>query len=138
MTINLEPMMLHMAWANQHIFKEIAKLPAEALNAYVTNPEWHVAEILQHIVKSADNYGCRIAGGKYFEFEQPKTMREILVMADNLKKHDARLLEYTYARTVVKPRFRLPITFTSFKRTKLADLVVIKLIKSLHGKRRVK
>ncbi|MSY65033.1 MAG: aldehyde dehydrogenase, partial [Actinobacteria bacterium] len=48
------------------------------------------------------------------------------------------LLEYTYARTVVKPRFRLPITFTSFKRTRLADLVVIKLIKSLHGKRSLK
>jgi acyl-CoA reductase-like NAD-dependent aldehyde dehydrogenase len=47
------------------------------------------------------------------------------------------LLEYTYARTVVKPRFRLPITFTSFKRSKLADLVVIKLITSLHGKRKV-
>lgn len=47
------------------------------------------------------------------------------------------LLEYTYARTVVKPRFRLPITFTSFKRSKLADLVVIKLIKSLHGKRKI-
>jgi hypothetical protein len=48
------------------------------------------------------------------------------------------LLEYTYARTVVKPRFRLPITFTSFKRSKLADLVVVKLITSLHGKRKVK
>jgi aldehyde dehydrogenase (NAD+) len=47
------------------------------------------------------------------------------------------LLEYTFARTVVKPRFRLPITFTSFKRSKLADLVVIKLIKSLHGKRKI-
>jgi acyl-CoA reductase-like NAD-dependent aldehyde dehydrogenase len=47
------------------------------------------------------------------------------------------LLEYTYARTVVKPRFKLPITFTSFKRSKLADLVVIRLIKYLHGKRKV-
>jgi acyl-CoA reductase-like NAD-dependent aldehyde dehydrogenase len=48
------------------------------------------------------------------------------------------LLEYTYARTVVKPRFELPITFTSFKRSKLADLVVVKLIKTLHGKRRIR
>jgi acyl-CoA reductase-like NAD-dependent aldehyde dehydrogenase len=48
------------------------------------------------------------------------------------------LLEYTYARTVVKPRFKLPISFTTFKRTKLADFVVLKLIKSLYGKRKVK
>ena len=93
MTINLEPMMLHMAWANQEIFKEIAKLPDDALNAYVTNQDWHVAEILHHIVQAADNYGCRVAGGKYFEFPQPKSMKEVLVMSENLKKHDARLLE---------------------------------------------
>ena len=85
--------MLHMAWANQEIFKEIAKLPDEALNAYVTNAEWHVAEILHHIVQAADSYGCRIAGGKFFKFEQPKNMQEVLVMTENLKKHDARLLE---------------------------------------------
>ena len=63
------------------------------MQAFVINKEWHVAEILHHIVQAADNYGCRIAGGKYFEFELPKTMQEVLVMSENLKKHDARLLE---------------------------------------------
>ena len=44
------------------------------------------------------------------------------------------LLEYTYARTVVKTRFQIPLKFTSFKRTKLSEKVLTVLIKRLHGK----
>jgi len=44
------------------------------------------------------------------------------------------MLEYTYARTVVKTRFKIPLKFTSFKRTKLSEKVLITLIKRLHGR----
>ncbi len=44
------------------------------------------------------------------------------------------LLEYTYARTVVKTRFKIPLKFTSFKRTKLSEKVLTTLIKRLHGR----
>jgi acyl-CoA reductase-like NAD-dependent aldehyde dehydrogenase len=44
------------------------------------------------------------------------------------------LLEYTYARTVVKTRFRIPIKFTSFGRTKLSEKILTTLIKRLHGR----
>jgi len=44
------------------------------------------------------------------------------------------LLEYTYARTVVKTRFRIPLKFTSFGRTKLSEKVLTTLIKRLHGR----
>jgi acyl-CoA reductase-like NAD-dependent aldehyde dehydrogenase len=44
------------------------------------------------------------------------------------------LLEYTYARTVVKTRFKIPLKFTTFKRTKLSEKVLITLIKRLHGR----
>ena len=44
------------------------------------------------------------------------------------------LLEYTYARTVVKTKFKIPLKFTSFKRTKLSEKILVSLIKRLHGK----
>ncbi|MEN9606051.1 MAG: hypothetical protein RJB29_925 [Actinomycetota bacterium] len=44
------------------------------------------------------------------------------------------LLEYTYARTVVKTRFKIPLKFTSFGRTKLSEKVLTTLIKRLHGR----
>ena len=44
------------------------------------------------------------------------------------------LLEYTYARTVVKTRFKIPLKFTTFKRTKLSEKVLTTLIKRLHGR----
>lgn len=44
------------------------------------------------------------------------------------------LLEYTYARTVVKTRFKIPLKFTSFKRTKLSEKVLTTFIKKIHGR----
>ena len=46
------------------------------------------------------------------------------------------LLEYTYARTVVKTRFKIPLKFTSFGRTKLSEKVLTTLIKRLHGRKK--
>jgi acyl-CoA reductase-like NAD-dependent aldehyde dehydrogenase len=48
------------------------------------------------------------------------------------------LLEYTYARTVVKTRFKIPLKFTSFERTKLSEKILTILIKRLHGRGRAK
>jgi hypothetical protein len=48
------------------------------------------------------------------------------------------MLEYTYARTVVKTRFKIPLKFTSFKRTKLSEKILITLIKKLHGRGKTK
>ena len=62
--------MLHMAWANQAIFNEIAKLPDDALEAYVTNEEWQVSVILLHVAKAANSYGCRLNGANFSSFEQ--------------------------------------------------------------------
>jgi aldehyde dehydrogenase (NAD+) len=44
------------------------------------------------------------------------------------------LLEFTYPRTVVSTRFRIPLAFTTFKRSKFADGVIQKLIKFLYGR----
>ena len=44
------------------------------------------------------------------------------------------LLEYTFARTVVRSRFYLPLSFLSFKRRPQDDRLVIKLTKLLKGR----
>lgn len=45
------------------------------------------------------------------------------------------LLEFTYTRTIVRPRFKLPIDLTSFRRTKFTDKLIVGVVKLLHGKR---
>lgn len=44
------------------------------------------------------------------------------------------LLEFTYARTVVRVRFQLPIALTSFKRSAFTDRLIVALVKVLHGR----
>jgi hypothetical protein len=46
------------------------------------------------------------------------------------------LLEYTYARSVVKTRFKIPLRFTTFKRTKFSEKILTVLIKKLHGRKK--
>ncbi|NCW75748.1 MAG: hypothetical protein EBW13_03145 [Actinobacteria bacterium] len=60
MTIGLERLLAHMKWANQLTIEHLQTLPNEALKAFATNPEWHVAEIMHHIVDAADAYAFRI------------------------------------------------------------------------------
>ena len=42
------------------------------------------------------------------------------------------LLEFTYPRSIVKPRFHLPLEFTSFKRTTFADKIITTLSRLRH------
>jgi acyl-CoA reductase-like NAD-dependent aldehyde dehydrogenase len=46
------------------------------------------------------------------------------------------LLEYTYARSIVKTRFKIPLKFTTFKRTKFSEKILTVLIKKLHGRKK--
>lgn len=62
MTIGIERLLKHMAWANQETIKHVQTLPEEALKSFATNPDWFVAEILHHIVDSGDHYAYRISG----------------------------------------------------------------------------
>ena len=62
MTISLERLLRHMAWANQKTIEHLQALPEDSLKSFATNPEWKVAEILRHIVESANFYAFRITG----------------------------------------------------------------------------
>ena len=44
------------------------------------------------------------------------------------------LLEFTYPRTVVATRFAIPLAFTTFKRTAVAEKIIKRLIKTLYGR----
>lgn len=44
------------------------------------------------------------------------------------------ILEFTYPRTVVRARFQLPIAFTSFKRTKGNDKLIVAATRLLNGR----
>ena len=46
------------------------------------------------------------------------------------------LLEFTFPRTVVRTRYRIPLEFTTFKRSGRADSILLALIKLRHKKRR--
>ncbi len=98
--------MLHMAWANQEIFNEIAKLPDAALEAYVTNEEWQVSVILLHIAKAADSYGCRINGTKFSEFDFPEKMSDIKKLAEKTKNFDTELLNLDLNYQLPLPHLR--------------------------------
>jgi uncharacterized damage-inducible protein DinB len=93
MSISLEKLMLHMAWANQHIYKEISKLPNEALKAFITNEDWTVSEILFHIARFANELGCRINGAKLLDIKPALNMETLLDLANKLIKFDSALLE---------------------------------------------
>ncbi len=62
MPISMERLLAHMAWANEKTIAHLQGLPEDALKAFATNPEWQVAEIIHHIVDSADHYAYRISG----------------------------------------------------------------------------
>jgi uncharacterized damage-inducible protein DinB len=93
MTITLETMLRHMGWANQQIISQIAELPDEALEAYVTHKEWNVAEILFHTIVSADRLVFRITGRNVTEMTKPTTMKELKDLARKLEKFDSELIE---------------------------------------------
>ena len=62
MTIALDRLLAHMAWANQQTIEHLQKLPEDSLKAFAINQEWFVGEIVYHIIDSADHYAYRISG----------------------------------------------------------------------------
>jgi len=93
MTISLQRALEHMAWANQEIYKLIAELPDDALDAYATDPEFTVREILRHIASSSGGYASRLEGIQAEVLEQPKNMADLRDIAKVLATNDARLLK---------------------------------------------
>ena len=82
MTISLERLLGHMAWANQKTFEHLQTLPEESLKAFATNPDWFVGEIVHHIVDSADHYAYRISGKPALTQPGDPCIDDVNVIAD--------------------------------------------------------
>jgi len=99
MTIELNRLLAHMARANQKTIEHLQTLPEDSLKAFATNPEWLVAEIVHHIVDSADHYAYRISGKPALTQPDDECIDDVKGIADlaRLKEQaatvDAMLLE---------------------------------------------
>ena len=89
MTIGLERLLAHMKWANRLTIEHLQTLPDEALKAFATNSEWFVAEIMHHIVDSADHYvyritneRCDVPGEKIQEIESVADLEFLKAQAE--------------------------------------------------------
>lgn len=82
MTIELNRLLSHMAWANQKTIEHLQTLPEDSLKAFATNPEWFVAEIAHHIVDSADHYAFRISGKPALTQLGDECIDDVNVIAD--------------------------------------------------------
>ena len=93
MTITLERMLDHMAWANQKVYAAAATLPDEAFEAYIVNPEWTAGRILQHIVGGADWYQYRLVSKPWSEIPFPKKGSDVIGLAEMLAAFDKTIIE---------------------------------------------
>jgi uncharacterized damage-inducible protein DinB len=90
--IGVEKLIRHMAWANQQVIAKLGELPDAALSSFLVNKEWTVAEIIRHILSSADWYGFRLTGEAPIEFAQPSSTKEMAEFSRMATIFDARLL----------------------------------------------
>jgi uncharacterized damage-inducible protein DinB len=82
MTIALDRLLAHMAWANQKTIEHLQMLPEDSLKAFATNPEWFVGEIVYHIVDSSDHYAFRISGTPALTQPGAPCIDDVRVIAD--------------------------------------------------------
>lgn len=99
MTIALDRLLAHMAWANQKTIEHLQTLPEDSLKAFATNPEWFVGEIVYHIVDSADHYAYRISGTPALTqpgdpcIDEVKGIADLTRLKEQAAKVDAMLLD---------------------------------------------
>jgi uncharacterized damage-inducible protein DinB len=90
--ISLERILKHMSWANQEIFSNVCKLEDKALQAFISDPNWNVGEILFHITDSAGWYVYRLTNLLAEQLVAPKNMAELTELTNKLKSYDSKLL----------------------------------------------
>lgn len=122
MTISIERGLRHMAWANQEVFNAVAKLPDDALQAYISNPEWTVGKIISHICSSATWYVHRLEIDDWIDIPEVHSANDVLPLAALISQLDEKLIQaasqedreltYTYEDTgkVVKRWFSTILT----------------------------
>ena len=93
MTISIERGLSHMAWANQEVFNAVAKLPDDALQAYISNPEWTVGKILSHICSGATWYVHRLEIDNWIDIPEVHSTNDVLQLAALISQLDQKLIQ---------------------------------------------
>ncbi len=78
----------HSAWASQRVYEAVTQLPLEALDAYVSDPEWSVGRILQHIVGGADWYVYCLTQAPLGDQKKPADMDDVRSLAAEVARYD--------------------------------------------------
>lgn len=60
--LNLEKLLLHMAWANQYVLASLEQLSDSDWQLKLTEDDWSIQELANHIVLAAAGYAHRVTG----------------------------------------------------------------------------
>jgi len=107
------------------IAKEQSSAFSEKYSAFLVSAKTAQQDMDQAGVLSIEVSGKVNAGSS--EAASPGSKRQLHHNAEGI-------LEFTYPRTVIRARFQLPISFTSFKRTAGNDKLIVSLTKWLNGR----
>jgi len=60
--LNQEKLLLHMAWANQYVLAKLGELSDVDWKLQLTEDDWSIRELANHIVLAAGGYANRVSG----------------------------------------------------------------------------
>ena len=60
--LNQEKLLLHMAWANQYVLAKLGELSDADWKLKLTEDDWSIQELTNHIVLAAGGYAERVSG----------------------------------------------------------------------------
>jgi len=84
--LNQEKLLLHMAWANQFVLAKLEELSEADWQLKLTEDDWSIQELTNHIVLAAGGYAQRISGEWVYE----KLNQEMVIPLADLQKYCAK------------------------------------------------
>ena len=81
-----------MAWANQEVLSRVSQFPDEALQSFISDPEWTARAIIEHFATSAGFYEFRLGGLEIDRITGITSMEMLKAVLPTLAKYDSLLL----------------------------------------------
>ncbi|MEI7698018.1 MAG: DinB family protein [Actinomycetes bacterium] len=81
--LNQEKLLLHMAWANQFVLAKLEELSEADWQLKLTEDDWSIQELTNHIVLAAGGYAQRISGEWVYE----NLNQEMVIPLADLQKY---------------------------------------------------
>ena len=83
--LNQEKLLLHMAWANQHVLGKLGELREQDWKLQLTEDDWSIQELANHTVLAAGGYAKRTSGISV----STGLEQEMVIPLDKLKEYCA-------------------------------------------------